>query len=166
MTFSLLCLTLCSQTYTLVDILQYLVKDFDTFCRSSFWPRHESIITVNEDVCNKPIRVEVSASYSRRVLEKKNCENDRAMFSGEQRKSILHATVIFLTFLREAFYYHYLLKPCKFNVNLRTFVLCVRLKVPKSFKVQIVHIHQSINQSIIESAYVKGLLIDTEAQKK
>ena len=27
------------------------LKGFDTFRRSSFWPRHESLLPVNEDVC-------------------------------------------------------------------------------------------------------------------
>ena len=61
------------------------LKVFDTFCRPSLCPCHESLLAVKEDVSSST--VEVSASL---VVKSKN---HRTMFLGESFKSRVHAKI-------------------------------------------------------------------------
>ena len=57
---------------------------FDTFFRSNFVAmKWILILTVNEDVCNYNLPVEVSASWVVKFLRKKKSENHGAIFSGK-----------------------------------------------------------------------------------
>ena len=46
-------------------VSEYIERVFNTFCRSCFWPWHESLLSINEDVCDMWI---ISRQYIRHKL--------------------------------------------------------------------------------------------------